>query len=43
MRFEYNSVKYIRAQRVMKIKIAKAFRTTSSEALSFSWNDPDHY
>jgi ribonuclease HI len=33
MKFEYNRIKYIRVQRLMNIKIAKAFRTTSSEAL----------
>jgi len=33
MSFEYNRVKYIRVQRLMNIKIAKASRTTSSEAL----------
>ena len=33
MRFEYNRLKYIRVQRLMNIKIAKAFRTTSTEAL----------
>ena len=33
MRFEYNRVKYIRVQRLMNIKIVKAFHTTSSEAL----------
>jgi ribonuclease HI len=33
MRFEYNRLKYIREQRLMNIKIAKAFRTISSEAL----------
>jgi len=33
MRFEYNRLKYIRVQRLMNIKIAKTFRTTSSEAL----------
>ena len=33
MRFEYNRIKYVRAQKIMNIKIAKAFRTTSSEAL----------
>lgn len=33
MRFEYNRIKYVRVQRLMNIKIAKAFRTTSSEAL----------
>jgi hypothetical protein len=33
MRFEYNRLKYIRVQRLMNIKTAKAFRTTSSEAL----------
>ena len=32
MRFEYNRVKYLRIQRLMNIKIAKAFPTTSSEA-----------
>ena len=32
-RFGYNRLKYIRVQRLMNIKIAKAFRTTSSEAL----------
>ena len=32
MRFEYR-IKYVRVQRLMNIKIAKAFRTTSSEAL----------
>ena len=31
MRFEYNRLKYIRVQRQMNIKIAKAFRTTSTE------------
>ena len=43
MKIEYNRVKYIRVQRLMNIKMAKAFRTTSSEAVYFSWNDPDHY
>jgi len=33
MRFEYKRLKYIRVQRLMNIKIAKAFRTTSTEAL----------
>jgi len=33
MKFEYNRLKYIRVQRFMNLKIAKAFRTTSSEAL----------
>jgi ribonuclease HI len=33
MRFEYNRIKYVRVQRLMNIKIAKTFRTTSSEAL----------
>jgi len=33
MRFKYNRLKYIRVQRLMNIKIAKAFRTTSSKAL----------
>jgi len=43
MRFEYNRIKYVRVQRIMNIKIAKSFRTTSSEALYSSWNDHDHY
>jgi len=33
MKYEYNRLKYIRVQRLINIKIAKAFRTTSSEAL----------
>jgi hypothetical protein len=33
MKYEYNKQKYIRVQRLMNVKIAKAFRTTSSEAL----------
>jgi len=33
MRFEYNRLKYIRAQRLINIKIAKAFHTASNEAL----------
>jgi len=33
MRFEYNRLKYIRLQRLMNIKIAKAFRTTWTKAL----------
>ena len=33
MKFGYNRLKYIKVQRLMNIKIAKAFRTTSSEAL----------
>jgi hypothetical protein len=33
MSFEYNREKYIRVQRLMNTKTAKAFRTTSSEAL----------
>jgi ribonuclease HI len=33
MKFEYNRLKYTRVQRLMNIKIAKAFHTTSSEAL----------
>jgi hypothetical protein len=33
MKYEYNRLKYIRVQRLMNIKIAKALRTTSSEAL----------
>ena len=41
MRFEYNRVKYIRAQRLMNIKISKAFRTTSSEAFCIlAWMTP---
>jgi hypothetical protein len=33
MKYDYNRLKYIRVQRLINIKIAKAFRTTSSEAL----------
>jgi len=33
MKYEYNRLKYIRMQRLMNIRMAKAFRTTSSEAL----------
>jgi len=33
MRFEYNRLKYIRVQRIINIKIAKAFLTASNEAL----------
>jgi hypothetical protein len=33
MKYEYDRQKYIRVQRLMNIRIAKAFRTTSSEAL----------
>jgi len=33
MKYKYNRLKYIRVQRLINIKIAKAFRTTSSEAL----------
>jgi len=33
MMFEYNRIKYVRVQRLMNIKIAKEFCTTSSEAL----------
>jgi hypothetical protein len=33
MKYEYNRLKYIRVQRLINTKIAKAFRTTSSEAL----------
>ena len=33
LRFEYNRIKYVRVQRIMNIKLAKVFRTTSSEAL----------
>ena len=32
MRFEYNRMKYVRLQRLMNIKMAKAFRSTSSES-----------
>jgi ATP-dependent Clp protease adapter protein ClpS len=32
-KFDYNKLKYIRVQRLMNIRIAKAFRTTSSEGL----------
>jgi len=34
LRYEYNRSKYIRVQRLMNLLIAKAYRTTSSEALS---------
>jgi hypothetical protein len=33
MKYEYNRLKYIRVQRLMNIRMAKAFRTTLSEAL----------
>jgi hypothetical protein len=33
MNFEHNRQKYIRVQRLINIRMAKAFRTTSSEAL----------
>jgi len=33
MEYSYNRLKYIRVQRLMNIPMAKAFRTTSSEAL----------
>jgi hypothetical protein len=33
MKYEYNGLKYVRAQRLMNIKMVKAWRTTSSEAL----------
>jgi hypothetical protein len=33
MKFEYKKLKYVRVQRLMNLKIAKAFPTTSSEAL----------
>ena len=33
MRFEYNGIKYVIVQRLMNIKIYKAFRTTSSEII----------
>jgi ribonuclease HI len=33
MKYEYNRRKYFRVQRLMNIKMAKTFRTTSSEAL----------
>jgi hypothetical protein len=33
MKYKYNRRKYIRVQRLIDIKIAKAFRITSSEAL----------
>lgn len=32
MKYEYNRLKYIRVQRLMNIRIAKAFHTMSSEA-----------
>jgi hypothetical protein len=33
MKYEHNRLKYIRLQRLINIKIGKAFRNTSSEAL----------
>jgi hypothetical protein len=33
MNYEHNRQKYIRVQRIINIRLAKAFRTTSSEAL----------
>jgi hypothetical protein len=33
MKYEYNRLKYIRVQRFMNIRMAKAFRTLSSESL----------
>ena len=33
MKYEYNRQKYIKVQRLMKLRIAKAFCATSSEAL----------
>ena len=33
MEYEYNRIKYIRVQKLMNIRMSKAFRTTSSEAL----------
>ena len=33
MKYAYNRLKYIRVQRLMNIRVAKALRTTSSEAL----------
>ena len=33
MKYEYNRLKYIRVRRLINIKITKAFRTNSSEAL----------
>jgi hypothetical protein len=33
MKYEHNKQKYIRVQRLINIRKAKAFRTTSSEAL----------
>jgi len=33
VKYEYNRLKYIRVQRLINIKIAKAFRNTSSKAL----------
>jgi hypothetical protein len=33
MKYEYNRLKYISVQRLINIRIVKAFRTTSSEAL----------
>jgi hypothetical protein len=33
MKYEHNRLKYIRVQKLMNIRMAKAFRTTSNEAL----------
>jgi hypothetical protein len=33
MKYEHNRRKYIRVQRLINIRVAKAYRTTSSEAL----------
>jgi hypothetical protein len=33
MKCEYNRLKYIRIQRLINVKVAKAFRTTSREAM----------
>ena len=33
MKYEHNRQKYIRVQRLINIRMAKAYRTTSSEAL----------
>jgi ribosomal protein L5 len=33
MKYAYNRLKYVRVQRLTNIRMAKAFRTTSSEAL----------
>jgi len=43
MKYEHNRQKYIRVQRLINIRMAKAYRTTSSEALHADGNDPHNY